>query len=37
VIYLPDVTHRPAGAKAPLYPSLPKSAAEAAEATSLRH
>jgi hypothetical protein len=36
VIYLPDVTHRAPGSKSPTYPSLPKSAAEAAEATSHR-
>jgi hypothetical protein len=36
VIYLPDVTHRPPGAKTPVYPSLPKSVDAAAQATSLR-
>lgn len=37
VIYLPDITHRAPGSKVATYPSLPKSAADAAEATSLRH
>jgi hypothetical protein len=35
VVYLPDITHRPAGAKGmPVYPTLPKSRGEAAAATS---
>ncbi|WP_158914386.1 hypothetical protein [Caulobacter sp. S45] len=36
VIYLPDVTHRVAGSKTPVYPGLPKSADQASQATSLR-
>ena len=34
VIYLPDVTHRAAGARSPRYPTLPESAAQAAGAAS---
>ncbi len=34
VVYLPNITHRPLGSKAPLYPGLPKSREEAAQAAS---
>jgi hypothetical protein len=34
VVYLPDITHRPAGSKTPLYPTLPESAAQGAGGTS---
>ena len=34
VLYLPNITHRPIGAKGPLYPDLPKSRAQAAEGAS---
>ena len=34
VVYLPDITHRPRGAKAVRYPTLPDSASQAAGATS---
>ena len=34
VVYLPDITHRPIGSKAPLYPDLPKTRFQAAEAGS---
>jgi hypothetical protein len=34
VIYLPDVTHRPPGARTPVYPNLPQSAAQGATGTS---
>jgi hypothetical protein len=34
VIYLPDITHRPIGSKAPRYPNLPQSPAAATGATS---
>ena len=30
VVYLPDITHRPIGSKAPRYPTLPESAAQEA-------
>ncbi len=30
VVYLPDITHRPPGAKAARYPTLPESAAQEA-------
>jgi len=34
VIYLPDITHRPAGSKTPVYPTLPETAAQGAGGTS---
>ncbi|WP_174301921.1 hypothetical protein [Caulobacter sp. S45] len=34
VVYLPDVTHRAAGAKTPRYPTLPETAAQGAGGTS---
>jgi hypothetical protein len=34
VVYLPDITHRPVGSKAPRYPTLPDSAAQATSGTS---
>ncbi len=35
VVYLPDITHRPIGAKGmPIYPTLPQSRGAAASATS---
>ena len=34
VVYLPDITHRQPGAKTPVYPNLPESAAQAATGTS---
>ncbi len=34
VVYLPDITHRPMGSKALVYPGLPKSRADAAAAGS---
>ncbi len=34
VLYLPDVTHRPAGSKVLVYPGLPRSRAAAAMAGS---
>jgi hypothetical protein len=34
VVYLPDITHRPAGSKTPRYPTLPESAAQATSGTS---
>lgn len=34
VIYLPNLTHRPAGSKAPLYPNLPKNREQAAYGAS---
>ena len=34
VIYLPDVTHRPIGSRRTIYPDLPSSRADAAQAGS---
>ena len=34
VVYLPDITHRPRGSKAPVYPTLPETAAQGAGGTS---
>ena len=34
VVYLPDLTHRPAGARTPLYPTLPETAAQGSGGTS---
>ena len=34
VIYLPDLTHRPAGSKRPVYPTLPETAVQGAGGTS---
>lgn len=34
VVYLPDITHRPPGSKAPVYPGLPASPEQAAAAAS---
>jgi hypothetical protein len=34
VVYLPNITHRPIGSKAPLYPNLPKTREQAAAGAS---